>query len=48
MVEPIHAGLGAQADAPGSQLIPSVCHMTEHPGLELSAIILKNHHIESS
>jgi hypothetical protein len=42
MVESVHAGLGAQADAPGSQLIPRVCHVAEHPGLELSAIINKN------
>ncbi len=46
MVEPVHAGLGAQAEAPGSQLIPRVCHVTEHPGLELSTINSKIHHIE--
>jgi hypothetical protein len=48
MVEPVHAGLGAQADAPGSQLIPRVCHVAEQPGLELSAIINKIRHIEIS
>ncbi len=46
MVEPVHAGLGAQAEAPGSQLIPRVCHVAEHPGLELSAIIKGIRHIE--
>ncbi len=46
MVEPVHAGLGAQADAPGSQLIPRVCHVAEHPGLELSAMIITIRHIE--
>ena len=37
MVEPVHAGLGAEAEPPARQLTPRVPDHMEHPGGEHSA-----------